>query len=431
MKIVQIVPGSGGTFYCENCLRDSSLARCLHTLGHDAMLIPMYLPVFTDEPQAGSDVPVFFGGINVYLQQKFGIFRKTPRWLDRLFDSSWLLKMAAKQAGSTTAAGMGDMTLSMILGAEGRQAKELDRLVTWLAEQEQPDIVHIATIMLIGLARQIKERLGVPVVVSMQDEHVWLDSLDKPYDKRCWEAIGERTPDCDAFISVSDYYADFMRERVGMPAEMVHTVHIGIETEGYEQAPLSFDPPVLGYLSKMTPSLGFGKLVDAFIALKKKEGLVNLKLRAMGGMTGGDKAFLAEMRKKLDAEGFGGDVELLPELDKASRQKFLDSLSVLCVPIEDGEAFGSFMIESWAAGVPVVMPKVGGFVELIEQTGGGIMYEVEDNGLVAALESVLCDAERARALGTAGRASVADAFTIRHMAENTLKVYELVLKGEE
>lgn len=428
MKIVQIVPGSGGTFYCENCLRDSSLTKCLRTLGHDAMLVPMYLPVFTDEPDVGRDVPVFFGGINVYLQQKFGVFRKTPRWVDSLFDSRWLLKLAARQAGSTRAAGMGEMTLSMIHGAEGRQAKELDRLVTWLVEHEQPEVVHIATIMLIGLARRIKEKLGVPIVVSMQDEHVWLDSLDKPYDRLCWEAISERTSDCDAFVSVSGYYADFMRERVGMPADLVQTVHIGIDTTGYEQAPLTFDPPVLGYLSKMTPSLGFGKLIDAFIELKKKDSLKRLRLRAMGGMTGGDKAFLAEMRGKLDSAGAGADAEFLPELDRASRQEFLDSLSVLCVPIEEGEAFGSFLIESWAAGVPVVMPKVGGFVELIEATGGGIMYDARNGSLSGTLESLLCDPERARELGKAGRAGVADRFTIRHMAENTLKIYGKILE---
>ena len=427
MKIVQVVPGSGGTFYCENCLRDSSLAKCLRTMGHDAMLVPMYLPVFTDDADVSAGVPVFFGGINVYLQQKFGIFRKTPRWLDRAFDSKWLLRLAAKQAGSTTAAGMGDMTLSMIHGADGQQAKELDRLVAWLAEQEQPDVVHIATIMLIGLAKQIKERLGIPIVVSMQDEHVWLDSLDKPYDERCWEAIAERASDCDAFISVSAYYADFMRGRVSMPAEKVHTVHIGIDTAGYEQAPLTFDPPVVGYLSKMTPSLGFGRLIDAFIELRKRDGLKGVKLRAMGGMTGGDRAFLGEMRRKLASEGLSEDVELLPELDRPSRQRFLDSLSVLCVPIEEGEAFGSFMIESWAAGVPVVMPRAGGFVELIEATGGGEMYEPGNGNLARALESLLSDPERARRLGRAGRDGVENAFTIRHMAENTLNVYKGVV----
>ena len=100
MKIVQIVPGSGGTFYCENCMRDSSLVKALRALGHDAMMVPLYLPIFMDDPDIADDVPVFFGGINVYLQQKLGFFRKTPRWLDRLFDSRWLLGLAAKQAGS-------------------------------------------------------------------------------------------------------------------------------------------------------------------------------------------------------------------------------------------------------------------------------------------------------------------------------------------
>ncbi|MCK5849643.1 MAG: glycosyltransferase family 4 protein [Kiritimatiellae bacterium] len=429
MKIVQIVPGSGGTFYCENCMRDSSLVKALRALGHDAMMVPLYLPIFMDDPDIAEDVPVFFGGVNVWLQQKLGFFRKTPRWLDRLFDSRWLLDIAARQAGSTSAKGMGAMTLSMIHGADGRQAKELDRLIKWLSEQERPDVVHISTVMLIGLAERIKVALNVPVVISLQDEDTWIDALDKPYDQRCWDAMKERVGGCDAFVAVSSFYADFMRERLEIPLDRLHTVHIGIDQTGYERAPMDFDPPVLGYLSKLSEPLGLGRLVDAFVELKRMKGLENLKLRAMGGITSDNKSFITDLKKKLASEGMLDDVDFSPELDMESRQKFLTSLSVLSVPMSEGEAFGAFMLEAWAAGVPVVQPRAGGFAELIELTGGGILYDAVAGGLVPALESLLRERDHSRTLGEKGLLAVKEHFSVADVAKKMVGVYEGM--GEE
>ena len=45
MRIVQITPGSGDNFYCENCLRDVALVRAMRNLGHDVLMVPMYLPL--------------------------------------------------------------------------------------------------------------------------------------------------------------------------------------------------------------------------------------------------------------------------------------------------------------------------------------------------------------------------------------------------
>ena len=104
MRIVQLTPGSGGSFYCENCLRDAALVRALRTAGHDVLMLPTYLPISAEADTAGAaNAPVFFGGVNVYLQQKFAAFRRAPKWVDRLFDSPGLLKWAAGKAGERLA----------------------------------------------------------------------------------------------------------------------------------------------------------------------------------------------------------------------------------------------------------------------------------------------------------------------------------------
>lgn len=431
MKIVQIVAGSGGTFYCENCLRDSVLAKALHKRGHEAILVPLYLPMFADDPTMASNSPVFFGGINTYLQQKLPVFRKTPRWLDRLFDSRWLLKMAAKQAGTVSAGGMGDMTLSMIRGEAGNQAKELERLVAWLRDSERPDVIHITNVMLIGAARRLKEELKVPIVCVLQDEDTWLDALDGKYSDLCWDAIRERVADVDLFVSVSRDYARSMQKRLAVPGDKIRTVYVGLDLSEFSRATLTLDPPVIGYLSKMTPSLGLGDLVDAFIALKKREGLSGLKLKAIGGVVGPDKRFVQDLVSRLAAEGMDGDAEFIAGLDKDEHARFLQSLSVMSVPMHSGGAFGTFMVEAWACGVPVVQPDIGAFSELVELSGGGLIYDAgSKTALEEALATVLTDKNTAQQLGRAGRTAAETHFSIGAMTDNMLEVYSAVLNRE-
>jgi len=186
MRLIMLTPGAGENFYCENCLRDHALIRRLRRDGHDILMVPMYLPPIP-EFDVETDQPVFFGGINVYLQQKCRLFRHTPRWLDRMLDSPRVLKLAQSMAGMTRAKDLGETTVSMLRGEEGKQTKELDRLVAFLAEQEKPDVVCLSNIMLGGLTPRIREALGVPVVTTAQDEDAFLDSLPEPYRSEAWE----------------------------------------------------------------------------------------------------------------------------------------------------------------------------------------------------------------------------------------------------
>ena len=170
MKIINIVPGFGGTFYCGNCLRDSGFTQALQSLGHEAHTLPIYLPLFTGKEQNENSTPVFYGAVNIYLKQNYSIFRHMPAWLYRFFNSASILKYAAKKAGSTRAHGLEEMTLSMLRGHEGYQKEELQMLIDYLRDYEKPDVVHLSNALLLGLAHKIKNELGIPVVCSLQDE---------------------------------------------------------------------------------------------------------------------------------------------------------------------------------------------------------------------------------------------------------------------
>jgi len=424
MRIVQITPGSGPDFYCENCLRDSALVVALRARGHDVLLVPLYLPLGTDVPAAAGRTPVFFGGINVYLQQKLALFRRTPRWLDRLFDARPLLGWAAHRAGMTRPEDLGETTLSMLRGEHGRQAKELERLVDWLASQHRPDIVSLSNALLLGLAREIKSRLAVPIACMLQDEDAFLDSLPEPYRHEAWTTVRNHMSDADVLLPVSRYYADVVERRFVPPAGRTRVVYPGIDLAAYAPAPAPPDPPAVGFLAQMSPAKGLDVLVDAYVRLRRRGRVAGVKLRVAGGRTTAEEPFVEALRGRLAAEGLADDVEFLLHPDPKAKAAFLRSLSVLCVPEPRGEAFALCVLEALASGVPVVEPRLGVFPELLEATGGGVLYDPgHAEALADALEGVLAEPVRARDLGARGRAAVVERFGVERMADEVASAF--------
>ena len=425
MKIVQITPGSGDNFYCENCLRDLYLVKAMRSVGHDVMMVPLYLPLQSDKKPPISDIPIFYGGVNVFLQEKLAFFRRTPRWLDRIFDSPKLLGWVSRKAGMTSAKDLGETTLSMLKGEDGRQVKELDRLVTWLAEQkEKPDILCLSNILLVGLARRIKAELDVPIVCLLQDEEGFLDGLTSPYTEQAWREVAQRAKDIDGFIPVSRHYAGVMKERLGLADERIHVVHVGIYVDNYDFQEIVPEVPTIGFLSRMCSEKGLDVLVDAFIALKRRSELQNARLRVAGGKLDSDNKFVDSLKKRLESHGLLSDVDFLSDFGQQTRLDFLRTLSVLSVPEKQPVAYGLYVLEALATGVPVVQPNIGVFPELIEATGGGILHEPDNaEALAQTLGRVLLDEDLSDQLRRRGRAAVVEKFDIKRTSDELARVY--------
>ncbi len=426
MKIVQLTPSSGDSFYCENCLRDAALVKAMRDLGHEVLMVPMYLPLPSAVNESASDGPIFFGGINVYLQQKSALFRKTPRWLDRLFDRPSILRWISRNITMTSAKDLPQTTISILLAEQGRQKKELQRLIGWLvAPDNKPDIVCLSNVLLAGLARRIKAELGVPVVCLLQDEDGFLDALGPQYTEQAWRTLAQRCSDVDGFIAVSRYYEAVMRQRLGLGSDKTHVVYTGLLPDGYNPPQSCPQTPTIGYLSRMCFDKGLDTLVEAFCLLKKNQNLKNLKLLIAGGRTGNDEAFVRSIRQQLSSSGLIDDVEFLTDFDNNARVGFLQSLSVLSVPEKRPVACGLYVLEALAMGVPVVQPASGVFPELLDIAGGGLLFEPNSAaGLAAALESLLLDRERARQLGRQGRKKVLERFDVRQSAEQITRIYQ-------
>lgn len=422
MKVALVLPGSGDAFYCENCVRDAAVARALAARGHDVAIVPMYLPLFSDGAEAAGDAPIFFGGVNAWLQQNVALFRRTPRAVDRLLDAPWVLRLAARRAGSTRAGTLGPMTLSMLRGERGNQSKEVGRLAAHLAAQ-RPDVVHLSNALLLGLSGPLRERTGAAVACTLQDEAPWMDALGDPYGPLCWEEARRAARETDAFVATSRFYAASMGARLGLEPGRVRVVPPGIDASPYVVAPAPPDPPAVGFMARLCARTGLDLLASAFAALKASHPA--LRLLVTGGSTADDAPFLRGVRSRLSAAGLAGDAEFLPRFDRESRVRFLSRLSVLSVPGTEETAFGLYLLEAMASGVPVVQPRAGAFPEIVEAAGCGLLVPPGDvDALAGAIDGLLRDPARARAMGRAGREAVLGRFSLEGMAEGLSEVYE-------
>ena len=431
MKIAHITPGTGGRFYCQNCFRDGSLLESSRELGHEICRVPMYLPLDLDHHKWDGNIPVFYGAINIFLKEKSALYRNAPGWMEQLFDSGPMLRLAARMSGSTKASGLEEMTLSMLKGEEGNQASELERLVRYLAVEIKPDVVHLSNALLLGLAKRLKEVLGCKVVCSLQDENEWIDPMEEAYQQQVWGLMAEKAVDVDRFVAASHYYARFSQNRLDIPASRIQVVYAGIHLDGYQQSPLSLDPPVIGYLSRMSASLGLGILIDAFLSLKRHPEFQNLRLHMTGGHTAEDKPFIRQKLKAIKQQGCEDSVRVFEAFDRQDRIEFLKSLTLLSVPVPAGVAFGTCQIEALAAGVPIVQPNVGGFPEFVAATDGGVIYEPNDSQTLAEnIAWLLRRSDRLQHHAERGRRAVQEQFSIHNMVRSMTGVYEDVFAEE-
>lgn len=425
MKIVHIVPGFGGTFYCGNCLRDSALVASLKAAGHETTVLPVYLPLVMNGEVVPDGPPVFYGAVSIYLRQIIPAFRHLPHWLHNMLNSKPVLNYAVKKAGSTRAQGLEGLTESMLLGENGYQKEDLEEIVHYLKHHEKPDIVHFSNALLLGMARMIRTEVNVPVVCSLQDEDVWLDVMKPEMSEKLWNLMAEKAGSTDALIAVSDWFGSVMKKRMHLPEKLVHTIPIGINSGQYEYSSPALQSRTIGYLSRMCEENGLGVLTDAFLILKKENRFSDVRLRLTGGKTGDDIPFIRKQMKKLENSGLMEFVEIRENFLYPALKDFFRGLTLLSVPVLKGEAFGMYLLESMASGIPVVQPSLGAFPEVIGKTGGGVIYEANEPHILAgAIAKLLDDPETLTNLSLTGYRNIAEKFDSTVVTRSLLGIYQ-------
>jgi glycosyltransferase involved in cell wall biosynthesis len=429
MKIVYLITGSGGSFYCGNCYRDMIYLRAIRKVpGTKASAIPLYLPPEVSEEENGLEHNVFFGAISMYMREKVPFLRNMPAFFDKIFDSRPLLKLAAKRSGTTRTEGLEDMTLNMITGKNAFPEKELTRLVDHLCHEEKPDIIHLSNALIIGLAGQLKKKLDVKIVCSLLNEDDWINEMAEPFQSEAWKLIGEESGNVDAFLTPSMYFRDLFISKTGYKGNNFHVVPLGLDPAGLTDIAKTDNWPCIGYFCRMNSHNGFDRIIDAFIELKSRNSIPGLTLKVSGGYTGDDKPFIDKQMKKIAKAGLRDLVKIYPEFAGLEKREFLGSIDVLCVPVRKHDGYGLYLLEANAAGVPVIQPSTGAFPEIISRTGGGITYTPDTIPQLAdTLEKFMTDKEALIKMGRDGKENVIKNLSLLKMSEGLSEVYKSVI----
>jgi glycosyltransferase involved in cell wall biosynthesis len=417
--------------YCGSCLRDNALAVELMRRGHQVTLLPLYTPTNPDETNV-SQKRVLFGGISVYLQHYMPFFRKSPKFLDRILDSPWIINAFASRSISTDPAMLGGMTISMLEGDRGVLRKEFDKLLEWIADEPIPDVINLPNSLLIGLAAPLKRALKRPICCTLQGEDLFLNGLTEPYRARAIELIKRQVSDVDVFLSVSDYYVPIMSRMVGIPRERIAVVPLGINLAGYERR--SSEEPArrspgeggfrVGFFARIAPEKGLHLLADAYALLRARTPGARMRLDAAGYMNRAQLPYLEDIKQGLARAGLADEFTYHGVVDRDGKLAFLQNLDVMSVPAPD-EPKGVSVLEAMAVGVPVVQPRCGSFTEMVEKTGGGLLVPPNDPPALAnALHSLFENPELADRLGQRGFDGVREHYSIEKSTDRLLAVYE-------
>ncbi|MGH9385096.1 MAG: glycosyltransferase family 4 protein [Vicinamibacterales bacterium] len=439
MRILSLTAGAA-SMYCGSCLRDNALAAELMRRGHDVTLLPFYTPTLTDEPNVSRQKRVFFGGISVYLQQHLSLFRHTPHLVDRLWDAPRVISALAGGAIAVDPKQLGALTVSTLRGEDGHQRKEIEKLLSWVVAEPRPDVVNIPYTLLIALAAPLRRALGCPIVVTLQGEDLFLDGLPEPFRTQALDLIRSQIAHVDRFIAVSDYYATFMREYLSIPLEKMRVARIGVNTSDLAITPALSetvvsgrvegsrrrqDPFTIGYFARVAPEKGLHNLIEAYRVLRQERGVPRSRLLAAGYLAPEHRSYLDGLERQLESWGLGDEFEYRGAVERAAKVAFFHGIDVLSVPSGYHEPKGLYVLEAMACGVPVVQPAHGAFPEIIGRTHGGVLARSEAGTDVAdALYEVWRNPEHAAALGRNGAAGVRAQYTVGHMAEQTLAVFE-------
>ena len=429
LRIVYLTAGAAG-MYCGSCMHDNALAKAMRQAGDDVLLQPLYTPIRTDETDI-AERALFFGGIHVFLLQKAPWLARLPRWTRSWLDRPGFVRWASRRAVRTDPALLGELTLSMLRGEHGRQAEEVHRLVGWLADTARPDAILLTNLLIGGAIPTIRQRLpNTRIIVTLQGDDLFLDHLPSEMRANAVDLCGKLARHVDCFITHSRFYRDKMAATLGIDTSRFEVHPLSIDLAAFAPEPVipepdspepdsAVDPPPassgqpttgrhhgrplvrrtsdeirIGFLARIAPEKGLHLLAEAFQRIARRPGHETISLHAAGWLGPQHRSYLAEIQAKLTRAGLADRFVYHGSPDLAGKVRLLRSWDVFSVPAPYEDPKGLFLLESLAAGIPVVQPDHGAFSELIADLGGGILVPPGDvDALAEALSELATDGQ--------------------------------------
>lgn len=300
--------------------------------------------------------------------------------------------------------------------------------------RERIEIVHSYNFYANVFAVPAARLAGVPVVIaSIRDAGVYLT----PAKKRV-QRLACRFADC-VLVNAESIRQWLIEEHY--PPERIAVIRNGIDLKRFPSAPsapglrrelgLPADARLVVMLARLSPLKGFEDFLDAAAAVVRdcpqaRFLIVGETFVRRDGAIERDATYRDALARQAARLGIGDHVVFtgfrpdVPALLSESAVSVLPSLS---------EGLSNTVLESMAAGVPVVATRVGGNPELIRDGIDGLLVPPRDpRALAQAISAILRDPERARTLGREAKRRVTECFSLERMVRETEELYATLLR---
>src|SRR5437899_3850364 len=314
-----------------------------------------------------------------------------------------------------------------MLRAQVRFARDLRR--------KRVQIVHTYNVYANIFGVPAARLAGTPLVVaSIRDTGIYLTPL-----QRCVQRQVCRMADC---ILVNAEAVRRWLEEQGFPPEKMAVIANGVDLTRFRgrrrdgalrrSLGLPEAAPLVAVFSRLDPNKGLEFFLKAAALLASRHPEVRFLIV-------GDRFVVKEGVIVRDAEHLGELMSLVRRLGLEGRVAFtgfrmdvpeiLAEVSVSVLP-SLSEGLSNAVLESMAAGVPVVATRVGGTPEAIDDGVSGLLVPARDaTALASAVGQLLERPDLARRIGQAGREQVERRFSLERMARATQRLYADMLEG--
>jgi len=170
----------------------------------------------------------------------------------------------------------------------------------------------------------------------------------------------------------------------------------GNRARGRQRWNLPPDAVVVGHLAPICRGKGSLALVEALNALLPE---------GVHGLLAGP--VLPEATPVVGA--LPPSIRLAPPLDDEARKDFFSTIDIFCLPSVI-DSFGLVLLEAWAAGIPCVVARAGGPMDLVDSGGGMVVETPEASSLVPALAALAREPGLRARLGAEGLARLHKSF---------------------
>jgi glycosyltransferase involved in cell wall biosynthesis len=276
-----------------------------------------------------------------------------------------------------------------------------------------PDLVHSHMVHADVYGSLAARRIGAPLVSTRHNDDRYLLGPFRHVDRAFMRSAAR-------IVAISDAVRDF-HIRAGLPAEKLVTIHYGLDEQPMRpsevtpaDAGVPVDAPLLLAIGRLIQQKDHATLLAAFARLRERRADARLAILGWGRLE-------HETQARANALGLGDSV-LLP--GRVEPSAWLERADVFAHSSR-WEGFGIVLLEAMLAGLPIVATKVSAVPEIVVDGSTGLLVEPGDpEAMAEAFDRLLDEPDLRHTLGEAGRLRARTEFSVAHMIDRTVAVYE-------